>query len=242
MRRFWREVAAAPAEGGWEVRLDARPVRTPARAALLLPAEILAEAVANEWRAVGETVDPRAMPLTGLANAAIDRVTPDPAAFAAGLAAYAGNDLLCYRAEGPASLVAREAEAWDPPLAWARARYDVALQVTTGVVHVPQSATALARLREATAARSAFALAGLSPLVTVSASLVLALAVAEGALGAAEAFAAATVDEAYQAEWWGEDELAVQAREARRADFLAGARFLELLAEANGGEQPSCRP
>ena len=232
MRRFWQEVAVVPADRGWEVRLDGRPVRTPGRAPLLLPTPPLADAVAVEWRAVEEAVDPRAMPCTGLANAAIDRVTPDPAAFAAGLAAYAESDLLCYRAQGPDSLVAREAAAWDPPLAWARARFDVAFQVTTGIVHVPQPPATLSRLAEAVGARDPFALAGLSPLVTVAGSLVLALAVAEGAMGVEEAFAAATVDETYQAEWWGEDELATQAREARRADFKAGAGFLTLLGDA----------
>ena len=229
MRRFWQKVEVVRADNGWEVRLDGRPVRTPARAPLLLPVEALAQAVAEEWRAVGEKVDPRVMPLTGLANAALDRVAPDPAAFAAGLAAYGETDLLCYRAEGPASLVEREAAAWDPLLAWARRRFDVALQVTQGIVHVPQSPATLARLGEAVAARDPFALAGLSPLVTVSGSLIAALAVAEGAIGAEEAFNATAVDELYQAEYWGEDTLATQAREARRTDFLAAARFLSLL-------------
>ncbi|RYY36816.1 MAG: ATPase, partial [Sphingomonadales bacterium] len=121
MKRFWKDVTLA--ERG--IALDGKPVRTPRRAALTLPSDALAEAVADEWRGVGDTVDPRAMPLTGLANAAIDIVAADPPAFAAGLAAYGESDLLCYRAELPAPLVERQAAAWDPLLDWARGRYDV---------------------------------------------------------------------------------------------------------------------
>ena len=109
MKRFWTEVTAEPDGTGWTIRLDGRPVRTPARAPLVVPTRALAEAIANEWRAPSDTIDPRAMPLTGLANAAIDRVAPDPAAFADGLARYAETDLACYRAEGPGALTARRA-------------------------------------------------------------------------------------------------------------------------------------
>lgn len=225
MRRFYREVAVA--DGA--VLLDGRPVRTPARAALRLPAPALAEAVAAEWRGQGDTVEPRSMPLTGLANAAIDRVAPDPAAFAAPIAAYAGTDLLCYRADAPAALVREQAEAWDPLLDWARARYDVAFAVTAGIVHVAQPAATVARLGEALAARDPFALAPMQPLVTITGSLVVALALAEGAIGAEAAFDAAHLDELFQARRWGEDELALAARAARRRDFLAAAGFLALL-------------
>ena len=132
MKRFWTDVTIDEEQ---VVRLDGRPVRTPGRAPLALPSTGLAEAVADEWRAVGETLDPRSMPLTGLTNAAIDRVAPSPAAFAAGLAAYAETDLLCYRAESPIELVRREAEAWDPLLEWARGRYDVHFEIVSGLCH-----------------------------------------------------------------------------------------------------------
>ena len=122
MTRFYSHATLRAAQGGFEILLDERPVKTPARRPLLLPTEPLARAVAEEWNAQGEKVDPRSMPLTGLANAAIDRVAPDPESFARGLAAYGENDLLCYRAEGPSSLVVRQAELWDPLLAWARRR------------------------------------------------------------------------------------------------------------------------
>jgi chaperone required for assembly of F1-ATPase len=225
MKRFWKEVTV---ENG-QVALDGKPVRTPGRVPLALPTPALAAAVADEWRAVGGTIDPRAMPLTGLANAAIDRIAPAPAPFAAGLAAYGESDLLYYRAEDPEPLVARQAESWDPLLDWARSRYDVHFETTAGVMHKAQPEATTTRLAEAVAALDGFHLAGLSPLVTVSGSLVGALALLEGAVSAETLWQAAHVDELWQAEQWGEDELAVQARDARRVDFEAGARFLGLL-------------
>lgn len=226
MKRFYKEATVG---AGNAVLLDGRPVRTPGRAPLALPGARLAGAVADEWNAQEETIDPRAMPLTGLANAAIDRIAPDLAAFAKGLAAYGESDLLCYRAEGPAPLVAGQAERWDPLLDWARERFDIAFTVTAGIVHRPQPPETIARLAAAVAARDPFELAGLSPLVTVSGSLVIALALAEGALGLDGAWAAASLDEQWQAEQWGEDAEAATALAARRADFAAAARFLSLL-------------
>lgn len=225
MKRFWKEVTV---ENG-QVALDGKPVRTPGRAPLALPTPALAEAVAGEWRAVGETIDPRAMPLTGLANAAIDRIAPDTATFAAGLAAYGESDLLYYRAEDPIQLVERQADAWDPLLDWARGRYDVHFETIAGVMHKPQPEATLARLSEAVHALDAFHLAGLSPVVTVSGSLVGALALLKGAVEAETLWQAAHVDELWQAELWGEDTLALEARENRRTEFMAGVKFLELL-------------
>jgi chaperone required for assembly of F1-ATPase len=226
MKRFWKDVTIDAALG---VRLDDRPVRTPGRALLLLPNMALAGAVAEEWRQVTEDIDPRAMPLTGLTNAAIDRIAPDTAGFAAGLAAYGESDLLCYRADGPPDLVARQAALWDPPLDWARERYDVHFEIVTGVIHRPQPDATIERLGAAIAARPAFELAPLSPIVTITGSLVLALALAERAMEAAAVWAAANLDEDWQAEQWGEDDLAVKARETRRRDFDAAARFLSLV-------------
>ena len=229
MKRFYTAVTVAPVEGGFGLLLDGRPVKTPGRATLSAPSGALAEAIAAEWERQGETIAPRTMPLTGLANAAIDRIAPDPATFAAGLARYGETDLLCYRADGPPSLVARQAELWDPPLIWARGRYDVEFKVARGIVHVPQPAATVERLARTVAARDVFALAGLSPLVTVSGSLILALAVAERAITAEEAWAAASLEDRWQAEKWGADSEAAQALAARHADFAAGARLLTLL-------------
>ncbi|MEH3123757.1 MAG: ATPase [Sphingomonas phyllosphaerae] len=232
MKRFWTEVTV---DADRAIRLDTRPVRTPGRAPLALPTLALAEAVADEWRAVGETLDPRAMPLTGLANAAIDRIAPAPAGFAAGLAAYAESDLLCYRADAPAELVARQAAAWDPLLDWARDRYDVHFEIVTGVMHRAQPPATVARLAEAVASRDAFALAPLSPLVTLTGTLVGALALAEGAVMPDGLWTAAMVDEDWQAERWGEDLLATQARAGKRRDYDAAARFLSLLGDGRAG-------
>ncbi len=225
MKRFWREVGVSAGA----IRLDGKPVRTPARAELILPNDVLAQAVADEWRAVGATTDPRAMPLTGLANAAIDQVARGSAAFVATLASYAETELLCYRAETQPDLALREAERWDSLLAWARARYDIGFTLASGVMHRPQPAETIIRLSAALAARSAFELAALSPLITIGGSLVVALMLAEDAIDARRAFDATHLDELWQAELWGEDWMAADARALRRADFDAAARFLRLV-------------
>ena len=226
MTRFCKDVTVDADLG---VRLDDRPVRTPGRAPLLLPTAALADAIAEEWRAVDGDIDPRAMPLTGMTNAAIDRIAPDPAAFAAGLAAYGESDLLCYRADSPPDLVVRQAALWDRPLDWARDRYDVHFEIVAGVIHRPQPDATIERLGAAIAVRPAFQLAPLSPIVTITGSLVLALALAERAMDTDAVWAAANLDEDWQAEQWGEDELAIKARETRQRDFEAAARFLSLV-------------
>jgi len=229
MKRFYKDVAVGPVVGGYEILLDGRPVKTPARDALRLPTHTLARAVATEWEAQGDEIDPRTMPLTGLSNAAIDRVAPDPKTFATNLARYGEGDLLCYRADGPESLVLRQDEAWNPLLDWARRRFDVDFALVCGIMHSPQPGSTVERLQAAAASRDPFELAGLSPLVTISGSLLIALALAEGAIDLDAAWAAATLDEAWQAEQWGEDAEAQAALEARRREFAAAHRFLNLL-------------
>ena len=229
MKRFWKSAAAIRAEGGFAISLDGRPVRTPARAELIVPGRQLADAIAQEWASQPEDFDPRQMPLTGLANAAIDRVAPGPAAFADGLARYAESDLTCYRAAEPDELVARQAAHWDRLLDWARGRYDIHFELVTGIIHRPQPRPTLERLTAAVRALDPLRLAGLSPLVTIGGSLIAGLAVLSGDLDAETAFAATHLDELWQAEQWGEDALAVQARAHRQRDFMAAARFLDLL-------------
>ena len=229
MKRFWTDVATVAGDGGWGVTLDGKPLRTPARMALAVPGEALVRGIVAEWAGAGATVDPRAMPLTGLANAAIDRVGPDPARVAADLAKYAEADLLCYRAENPAKLVAAQAAEWDPLLAWARRRFDVDFAVTRGIVHVAQPAATVTRLGHAVAALDPFRLAGLSPLVTIGGSLVAALAVVEEAMPVEAIWSAVSLDERWQIEQWGDDAEAVASLAGRRADFEAAARFLALL-------------
>lgn len=228
MKRFWKDVAVT----GGQVLLDGRPVRTPTRAQLVLPTAALAEAVAKEWRAVGDKIVPAAMPLTGFANAAIDKVAPDPAAFAANMAIYGETDLLCYRAENPPELAARQGAIWDPLLDWARARYDIGFVVTAGIIHRAQPTETLARLSVAIAARSPFELAALSPGVSIGGSLVVALMLAEQAIDADHAFDATHLDELWQAEMWGEESTAADARALRRADFVNSGRMLALLRAA----------
>ncbi|UZK70831.1 ATPase [Sphingomonas sp. S1-29] len=229
MKRFWRDVAVQEQAGGWGISLDERPVRTPGRVPLLVPTPGLIEAIAQEWRAVETDIDPRAMPLTGLANAAIDRIAPDPAAFARALAAYGASDLLCYRADAPAPLADRQRAAWDSVLDWARGRYDVHFALAIGVMPVTQPAATLERLGDAIAARSPFELAPLSVVVTITGSLVLALALIEGAADADSVWTAANIDEDWQAEMWGEDSLATQSRAVRSAEYTAANTFLALL-------------
>lgn len=229
MKRFWTKAEAVAENGGFAIRLDGKPVRTPRRSTLMLPTQVLADAVAAEWNAVGETLDPRAMPLTGLANAAIDIVAPDSAVFARGLAAYGEADLLCYRAESPAALVERQRAAWDPVLDWARTRYDAHFEIVAGIVHRLQPSATLARLGKAIAERAPSELAALSPVVTIGGSLILALALAERAFDPATIWDAMWVDEFWQEEQWGEDTLALEARATRRAEYDAAVGFLELL-------------
>lgn len=229
MKRFWNEVAVEPEGDGWTVKLDGKPLQTPARAALVVPAQRLADAIAEEWRTVEGEVDPRAMPLTGLANAAIDRVAPERRAFAGGLARYGEADLACYRSDWPPELVSRQAAKWDDLLAWARRRYDVDFSTTSGILHVPQPQATIERLDHEVAALDPFRLAGLSPLATVGGSLLAGLAVLEKAIPPEAAWDAVSVDERWQLEQWGADAEAEQALENRRRDFLIAARFLELL-------------
>ena len=229
MKRFWSEVAVSEAEGGFGIALDGRPIKTPARARLVVPARALADAIADEWRNCGEEIEPRGMPLTGLANAAIDRVAADPESFAVGLAKYGEADLTCYRADGPDALVQRQAESWDVLLDWARRRYDVDFKCSAGIMHVAQPDDTIAKLAHAVAILDPFRLAGLSPIVTIGGSLIAGLAVLEEAIPADSAWEAVSLEDRWQAEQWGADDEATAALDGRRADFLASANFLALV-------------
>ena len=235
MKRFWADVKVEAGEAGHSVRLDGRPVKTPKGSLLALPSAALAEAVADEWRTVEGELKPADMPLTGLANAAIDLVSADLPGFAEGLARYCESDMLCYRADHPDLLVGRQQALWQPILDWASGRFDIGFEVTAGVVHVAQPAPTLARIGAAYRGFGPFELAALSPLVTLSGSAVVPLALALGALSVDEAWDAAILDEAFQAELWGEDALAAANRADRQRQFEAAARFLRLASQANFG-------
>lgn len=235
-RRFWRAVAVAPHGDGFGVLLDGRPLHTPARSVLVLPRRTVAEAVAQEWSAQGDTVDPETLPLTRLANTAQDRVARAAEPVIDEVAGYGGTDLLCYRAPHPAALAARQAGAWDGPLAWVRARHGAALVCVAGLMHVAQPPESLSRLRAAVAAHAALqgplGLVALAELVALSGSLVLGLAVAEGALQPDAAWAASRVDETFQIEQWGEDAEARAAALRREAAFGRAAWLCAALRDA----------
>lgn len=221
MKRFYKEVAVG--EAG-TILLDGKPIKTPARALLALPTRALADAVAEEWAAQGEEIKPG--PLTKLANTAIDRVAGNEAGIAGQILAYA-NDLLCYRAASPAELVARQNAAWNPLLDWAAARY-ATLATGIGIRHIALPDETLAAYRAALESFDAFMLAALHNAATLTGSLVLALALAERRLGAAEAFALSRLEESFQAEKWGADAEAEARARALAAELAATERFMRL--------------
>jgi chaperone required for assembly of F1-ATPase len=232
-RRFWTASSVEPAPGGYEVRLDGRPVRTPGKLPLVVPTRALALAIAAEWDAQADVIDPGAMPLTRAANSAVERVAPQFDAVADMLAEYGGTDLLCYRAEHPIELVVQQAEGWNPLLDWARSDLEAPLQVTQGVVPVAQDRAALDRLRARLGTLTHWELTALHDLVTLSGSLILGLAVLSGRLGVDEAHRLSRIDEAHQAEVWGRDEEADAAADARLTALRNAARLLALLAQAD---------
>ncbi|MCE8000349.1 MAG: ATPase [Rhodobiaceae bacterium] len=228
-KRFYKEAASRAVDDGFVIELDGRPIKTPARAALCVPTAALGEAIAKEWNAQDTHIDPDTMLVTKLANTALDRVGPRLDEIVDEIAAFGASDLLCYRAEDPESLVARQAEQWDPVLDWLDSTHNARLELAAGVIFKDQPADVLARLHEVVAARSAFELAGLHQAVSLCGSLVLGLALIEAHLSADQAHDLAHLDEAWQAERWGWDEEAQARLEERRKMLNATARYLELL-------------
>ena len=231
MKRVYGAAGVAPAEGGHAVVLDGRPASTPARRPLVLPNAALAEAVAAEWMAQGETVEPATMPLTRLAATAIDRATGGRGRVVDEIAAYAEADLLCHRAVAPAELAARQAAGWQPLLDWLAERHGAKLAVTNGVIAADQSEAAVAALKRVVGAFDDAALAGLHALTAVSGSLVIALALSGGRIDAEAAWRLGRIDEDFQGERWGVDAEAAERGESLRADLHAAARFLRLCSD-----------
>ena len=207
IRRFYQEATAAPAEsGGCVVLLDGRTLRTPHKALFVVPHTALAQAIAVEWTAQVATVRPETMPLTRLANVAIDRTPGARADMADMIAGYGETDLLCHRAATPEALMAEQAAAWDPPLAWAKEVLGVALAPVVGVMATEQDPASLSRLRELALALDDFALTGLAHALGLMGSAVLGFAAARGAAPAGQAlFEAAALDELWSQKTWGED-------------------------------------
>lgn len=224
-RRFYARAEVEDSEGEFRVVLDGRPVRTPARRSLAAPSLALAQALAAEWDAQLDLIDPARMPLTRLANTIIDGVVEAPAAVAAEVERYLGCDLVFYRAPGPAGLVTRQAEAWDPVLAWARAALGAGFVPTEGVVFIAQSADALAAA-SAAIPRAPWQLGALHSVTTLTGSALIALALMRGALSLDAAWSAAHVDEDWNLELWGRDALALERRTARFAEMQSAVTVL----------------
>jgi chaperone required for assembly of F1-ATPase len=224
-RRFYGKATTAATADGHAVRLDDKPVRTPARRVLAAPTLALAEAIAAEWQAQKDVIDPAKMPLTRLANAIIDGVADAPQPVAAEIAKYLASDLLLYRASSPPGLVERQAQHWDPILYWARRALGVDFKLGEGVVHVAQPEAALAAARAAIPLEP-WRLGAVHAMTTLTGSALIALAMARGALSADAAWQAAHVDEDWNLAQWGRDEMAAARREFRFAEFQAAATVL----------------
>lgn len=229
MKRFYKDARPVETAGGWTVALDGKPIRTPAKAAFVAPVEAVAEAAAEEWRAQGERVLPPSMPVTKAVNTAIDRTGPEYDGVVEAVAAYGGADLLCYRAEAPEGLRARQAEGWDPLLVWAEDAHGARLRTTTGVMHALQPEASLVELAGAVRGHDAFELTALYDLVALSGSLVIGLAVSAGRLAPPDAWAVSRIDETWQEEQWGVDADAAETAARKAEEFAAAARFLRLL-------------
>lgn len=226
-KRFYEAVSVGgDPDGGFRILLDGRTVRTPARSVLAFPSAALAEAAGAEWRAQAEVIRPETMPLTRLANSCIDGVAPNRAAVADDIVKYAGTDLVCYRAEGPEGLVARQRAAWDPLVAWAERRLGARFVLSEGVMPVAQSAALLSSVRALLPVAEPLRLGALHALTTLTGSAVIALAVAEGRLSVEDAWSAAHVDEDWNIALWGEDAEAKARRDRRRLEAAAAALVL----------------
>ena len=228
-KRFWKTVSVRESDAGFAVFLDQHQLMTPAKAALLVPTRALADAIAGEWRAQSEKVDPATMPMTRRANAAIDKVAPQHSEVADLLAAYGGTDLVCYRATHPVELIDRQAAIWDPVLDWAVAELGVELAVTSGVMHVDQRVDDLAKLHRMVHEMDAFKLAGFHDLVAVSGSLLIAFMVIRNARPIGDLWPVSRVDEDWQAELWGADDEAADTAKRKQAEFEAAHRFFGLV-------------
>ncbi|MFL1875632.1 ATP12 family chaperone protein [Hansschlegelia beijingensis] len=227
-KRFYKTVEVLDDAGRFFVTLDRRKVRTPAKAALTFSSLALAEAVAEEWRAQQDVIDPRTMPLTRIANVAIDGVASERDAVVAEIVKYASSDLVCYRADTPDRLVARQTEHWDPVLAFARDDLGVRFVLAQGVMFVDQPEDTLEAVRQALPRDDHFVLAALSTMTTLTGSALLALGVLRGWHTVEQAWAAANVDEGWNTELWGHDAEAAARQEARRVEMEAAARVITL--------------
>lgn len=228
LKRFWTEARPAAESAGFTVHLDGRAVKTPAKSALIVPTHAMAEAMAAEWDAQDGAVRPETMPVTRAANAAIDKVAVQKDEVAALIADYGGTDLLCYRAEAPEALIARQEAAWDPLLDWAADALGARLATTHGVVPVAQPESSLARLRGEVHALDPFPLTALYEVVSLSGSLIIGLAAIRGFLPGDELWNRSRIDELWQQEQWGVDDEAAEVSARKEAAFAQALTFFQL--------------
>ena len=227
-KRFWKTAIVAEQESGFAILLDGCSIKTPARANLIVPTKKLAEAIAAEWQAQGDIINPLSMPFTRTSNAALDKVSHQLPEVLKHIAEFGETDLLCYRVSSPRELVKRQAVAWDPLLAWAKDTFDAPLNVAKGVMYVAQPAQSLANLKAQITQLDPFELSGMYNLVSLSGSLVAALAVKQEHKTASEIWDLCRVDNVWQEEQWGFDEEAQRIESAKRSEFLHANVYLQL--------------
>ena len=225
-KRFWKEARVEETPGGLVVKLDGRDIRTPGKKPLIMTTRSLAEAVKEEWAAQGEKIDPETMPVTRTINSAIDKVAPQRASVIELIAAYGDADLLCYRATSPDELVRRQSEAWNPLLDWSASALGARLQPVAGVIHRPQDPTALDRLAGQVQMLSDIELAAFHDLVSLSGSLIIALAVVHAVDKVDRLWLASRIDELWQEQQWGKDEIATDLARQKQSAFLKAAEIL----------------
>jgi len=231
VNRFWTAAAAHQTGDGFGIGLDGRPIRTPGKAELVVPTQALAQAIAGEWDAQTDKIDPAAMPLTRAANAAIDKVSAQHGEVADMLAAYGDADLLCYRADSPETLVSRQATVWDPFLDWAQSTLGARLQPRRGVVHIPQNQAALETLARQVHALGNFELAAFHDMVSLTGSLILAFATIHRVQPVESIWIASRLDESWQIEQWGSDDEASDLEKQKFQSFATAEKFFCLLKE-----------
>ena len=227
-KRFWKSASVEPVDGGFSVALDGRLMRTPGKVPFVVPTPDLAREIAIEWDAQTDRIDPETMPFTRMANSAIDKVSHQPEEVVAHLAEYADSDLLCYRADSPAELVARQSEVWDPYLEWADQTLGARLKPRTGITHVAQDLAAIERLRAHVSGLGVFQLTGFYDLVALSGSVILGFAAARRLRSVTDVWKASRVDEIWQIELWGADEEAERVEKIRAESFIKARDFFEL--------------
>lgn len=229
MKRFYKEVSLKKGATGYEILLDGRAIKTPAKNPLVVPTKAVADMIAAEWQAQEEVIDPKSMAVTRLVNSALDSVRQNRDHVVDEIAAYGGSDLICYRADDPVQLVDRQNEAWDPYHIWLAETWGVRLKVTSGIMPVSQDEDGQGVLKAAVAKQSDYMLAGLHTLVSIAGSLVLGLACLSGDFEPEDVFTASRVDEKWQAEVWGEDWEAGDRAAAKREEFLTAAAYIKAL-------------